>query len=870
MPFWFPLAHAANSFAVTGLMIAAAVTGRSELAAEIGLIHGALLITFQALSGDARCLALRQDSRLTIDVLLTCRVVLLLPLGVAAWMLSAGTAGSGLLAALLVVRRGAEWLSELHLASRETAADYRSAMQYTALQTVLLGLVVVTGNRFDTPVGAAALCVWSCSPVLLCLRPLFETLAFRMRVDLSLLRSFVPYLGSTTVNAVGVFLFRWLIVGLAGKSTAGELFTAFSLGGIATTLFATAIGPSLVFQANHISRAKARLIYAVLTTYLAAGVLMLLLPDLTASLPDGLTVSRTVWTTTGLSVIGAVLMLVGLRSRFALLQHGGGSVFSRDVLYTASIVLAVPGLYYSLGVSALSFCFLANGLLFLMIYSCGVPEFRLKAVMATVAAWLQQHAPALTVVLLTTPVFFQLAGGLYNGSVRPEAGHLKTLPIPLSVAACYAGLLIMWNSVSFRGSRRVVLTAAGALMGVCLLQVMTGDGMERSRLVLAVQYLLPMPALVLGGIYGRRHSDSALVERVVFRVLAVLVPLQLLATVLSRSITLSPSTGFFSVYQHLQYVPAVFSSLYCFVLFRLFDHPGYRRGLFLLGPVMGIYAALSGSMLSMGFLVCAAGSFTAVRVWNNGHSRQVHALFGLTVGMLAVSMLTAKHLETNYMFQKTLEFTGDGIVLPMNLTERIRIWHYYFNGITESVTTAVFGHSTPPPRGQYPSGHNVVLDLMYNFGLIGLLPFAVLAGGTALLVLRNFSNVLRSDVLSSSVVSLVLLVGVDSLFKVGLRQPWPGLIMYFLWGVTVSRLHCFTEAASLRERQIVVRLPPRRPEGIRVASSIRATAAATLSRLTVAEECPSGLQYIRNREDWLGVPEDDFAEEASIPADETR
>src|SRR5262245_217523 len=126
MSYGFPLAHAANTFAMTVLMIVLALCGRSEMAVEVGLVHAATLITFQAFSGDARSLLLRVEGRLLPDALLRLRLTLALPLAGAAWLLSAGVSlADPQLAAALIVRRIVEWVAELHLAESEFRGEER-------------------------------------------------------------------------------------------------------------------------------------------------------------------------------------------------------------------------------------------------------------------------------------------------------------------------------------------------------------------------------------------------------------------------------------------------------------------------------------------------------------------------------------------------------------------------------------------------------------------------------------------------------------------------------------------------------------------------------------------------------------------------
>ena len=54
----FPLAFLLNTFSMAAMLLLVGMFGRSEIAADIGLVQGATLALFYALSGNARNLIL--------------------------------------------------------------------------------------------------------------------------------------------------------------------------------------------------------------------------------------------------------------------------------------------------------------------------------------------------------------------------------------------------------------------------------------------------------------------------------------------------------------------------------------------------------------------------------------------------------------------------------------------------------------------------------------------------------------------------------------------------------------------------------------------------------------------------------------------
>jgi len=136
--------------------------------------------------------------------------------------------------------------------------------------------------------------------------------------------------------------------------------------------------------------------------------------------------------------------------------------------------------------------------------------------------------------------------------------------------------------------------------------------------------------------------------------------------------------------------------------------------------------------------------------------------------------------------------TDDGKL--KNLQERFGDWHLYRAGIVESPKTLLFGHSMPLPREVRTSAHNFYIDLAYNFGILALAPIAALLAYTIWLLWRRRELLRTSEptlVLAAVVLFLVL---IESNLKVSLRQPYPGIAIYFLWGVLLSRLRAPAKA----------------------------------------------------------------------------
>jgi hypothetical protein len=129
--------------------------------------------------------------------------------------------------------------------------------------------------------------------------------------------------------------------------------------------------------------------------------------------------------------------------------------------------------------------------------------------------------------------------------------------------------------------------------------------------------------------------------------------------------------------------------------------------------------------------------------------------------------------------------------LPKNFLERISDWHLYASRIGESWTTLLLGHPRPLDREILTSPHNYYLDFLYNFGVLPFLPLVGLVGVTLYGVWRWRREILRSEPLLGLTCVVLFLILVDNNFKVTLRQPYPGIVTFFLWGVLLARLKRF-------------------------------------------------------------------------------
>lgn len=844
MGYSFPLAFMANTFAMTCLLIALGLTGNSVMAAEVGIVQGATLALLYAFSANARSLILGKSATVSAYSVAIWRLSLLVPLAILSYWLSVNAAGVGaLLAIILIARRCIDWLSEIHLSEMERLGHQDVARRYLWLQSVLMLLVLVwlIGNF---PLPLLGLGIWAFTPIFFSIGFIGKSIAAASdAIQGGIFAKVLPHFGSTAIIGITVYVFRLLILLITGKETAGDLYTAFAIGGLTGSVFANALGASI---ALHEERSGARyfpsLLRHLLNLSLLIGISIFIVSKMHILDLGWTGKTNFFWQATGLSMIGGVIMVYAQRVRFRLLQGDEEhDVFGPDVLMNILIIASVPFAFYLLGRDAMGALYLLSSLFAYVFYISARKEKKENQEALETLSGKGKALRMLIGMLLLLPIFFQLNHGIFNSnaSTFDSGGVLRELPIPVSVLVCYGGILLL-------GTYRKASVSFGFIFLTCVLMMMSviiltqGQAAEQqAKFILLIQFVLPMVALVLGQVYEplKANLQDATYAKAFFWILLVTLPIQLFFTWRSELVGvgyLSPSVGFFSVYQHLQYVPVIFVSAYLISLFSLWDRYIYKIILFLFVPFMAIYAAASLSMLAMGLLGGGILVFTLSKI----KSERLPLVLLLLTIVFSLGYLhhekdkpwVAEKFEVLIKFLPNQQVVVDDVnaindptiidhkvvinnkkevvndivennsetkieekntVIP-NVIQRFAYWKYFANQVTSSSRSFFLGIPEPPNRSQYPSAHNYYLDFIYNFGALALLPMLLLISYTVFMVFRNRSKVCKSPSLLGLCVVVLFLLFVDNFLKVGLRQPYPAIFSFFLWGVLLTKLSVIT------------------------------------------------------------------------------
>jgi hypothetical protein len=786
MKYIFPASVMANTFAMTGVMIVLSFAGKSDIAADIGIVHGVTVALFYAFSANARNMILNPSSGVSSRTILASRLLLLLPVGVVSFLLSTQVAGVDMqLAFGLVLRRCAEWIAEVYVSEVELRNESKSAAKFFVLQTVLTSAVVVWVLADVLP-PLPVLIVWGASPLWFCSNLLYQRSLIGSVAERTWLKQ-LPHFGSTAVIGVSVFVFRLLLLLLVGKAVAGDLYTVFAIGGLLGTVFAQAIGPTLILQeARGAGRRLPAWLKSAVVLSLVSGVALV---GMASVRPDQLLwtgKSSFFWMGMGLSLIGGVVMVVAQLERLILLQrHADKDVFGPDVFANILLIASIPYGYYLFGINAMAGLYLISSLLSLIAYSSAVRGIDLWAL--RFPSWVNP-VKGFIVLFLIIPIFFQLSGEIFRDPENSfkAGGILTRLPIPVSVFACYGGIILLGRFEQAHKALTVIFFTFTLMLASSILLTHEQASQEQAKLILLIQFVLPMFALVLGQQFVTTDRAKSVLAPVLLFTLCIMVPAELVATWARGQLFLSPYVYFFSVYQLYQYVSAMFATVYVLALFSLWDESRYRFVLLTLSVPVSIFVAAAMSTLAAGALIAGALGFAAHRLLSGRGLRHVLILIlSICLSLFSYLLIIKK---TSTFADKYQEVTVENLELPKNMAHRVEYWRFYSTEVFKNVEVAALGHAVPPDRAQYPSAHNYYLDFAYNFGLLALLPLLGLIGITLNMVYRNWSAIVTSPPLLGLVSVVLFLLLVDNSLKVGMRQPYSGILTFFLWGLLLTEL----------------------------------------------------------------------------------
>ncbi len=788
----FPLAALFNSFSMTALMLVLGVAGWYEVVADIGLVQGVTLALFYGFSANARNLILADANGFMATRLLQSRLILLLPLASVAYYLSVYVGMVSVsLAVVLIVRRMSEWIGEIGHAMHERMNQTEFARQVLVLECITLILTLLF-LWFGLDL-AFSMIPWALVPLLATRR---AKLLWRLKEGRINFQALLPHFGSTAIVGISIYIFRFSIVSLTGKTIAGELFTAFAIGGLIPTIIGQAFAPTLVqrFSASSLNR---WLLFVSVPAFSLAVVLIALAVDPTQWVL-ALGHSRVFWLAVGFSIAGGAIMshAVVMRTRLAQ-EEEGSSVFGSDLLANVLVVASVPFFHQVIGPDSLAGMYaLSSCLCLIFLRGAGQRQSLNTPYLMPVLLWIGG--------LLIFPIFFLIDTGLFRDPsfIFDTCGTISCLPIPISVLALFGGIALLGNYVAAIRTLTVVFLTLLLFVATFFITAQGSSMYYGIKLILLAQFLLPIFGLILGQMYGSATQEP-IFERVALWILLLVVLAQLAATWLQGNTAMSSMIFVFSIYQHLEYYPMIVAALVTMASLALWNQGIVARMvLTILMPAAMVQIIGSMSIMAIFGLIFGLTGFAFAHL-RKGKSRRwatsmlvATLLCGVAYGVANVPGALQSWLNPadkpvfNMQWPDTPSsvYSPEGDILSKKVSSRLDSWRYYADGVVESPQAFLFGRESHPDRNLYPSAHNYWLDVLYNFGALALLPLIILLLETLRSLWWRRTDILANPVLLGTVMAVVYLLLGESMISTGMRQPYSGIITFFVWGLLITRL----------------------------------------------------------------------------------
>ena len=211
------------------------------------------------------------------------------------------------------------------------------------------------------------------------------------------------------------------------------------------------------------------------------------------------------------------------------------------------------------------------------------------------------HVQAVILFLVFFPLFFLLSGAVFTSDnfMYESQGKLLLLPLPIASVFCFIGIAFLLRLEKRHFGTGVIFSTFMLMMLSIVASSSETGKTELAKFLLLVQFILPMFALVLGQLYLVPKSNYLRYEAVALYMLLLVIPLEVIATIIKGSGLLSPDLYVFSLYQYLQYLPVIFIGLYFLTINSLYENNKLRYLVLFLAPWMGIYLAASLSILAV-------------------------------------------------------------------------------------------------------------------------------------------------------------------------------------------------------------------------------------------------------------------------------
>lgn len=579
-------------------------------------------------------------------------------------------------------------------------------------------------------------------------------------------------LTSSFFLSVSNFYFRYFIYILFPKELAASAFTFFTLGSFPASIYSLILAPSLVKDKFKLSDIKPILFVYFIYLLLGIGIVYLYFNKIFITQNINYLIA-------GCSMVGSLIMVCAFHKRQIMIHNiqNRSLCFQIDIFYSLSVIALVP-IIYSLGDEKfLPISFLLTSILAFIFYGI---EFKILKFKYLYLISLTIFIPIFLILFDKEYTFFPK---LYY-SIDPffnSSFDFSTLPVPISFfVILFIFFLIIKNYLIEKEILYILsLTIIFGLTSISVLK----ENLKSENIYILLQFSFPLFAFIVGYEFAKLKSQHIKFYKILFYLYLFIISFQFIDILRSQSLILNSNLSSIGIYKHLQYVSQtigiVFLISICFLLkYKFFN----RVQLFILILMINLYLVFSTSISGLIYTIVLS-LLLIFGIFHKMLKNNIIYIFLLIPFILIVFLIIQYEQQPSYLVETTyFKFIN---FLPL-LFERFSSMIYFIKEVS-STGDFLFGKNNLGEFNLlYNTSFNYFIDIIYNLGVLTLLPTILLF----LIYFKRYLIYLRSTqidfILFLSSTILIFLI-VDTFIKSSLREIYIGSIIYFLWGFS----YCF-------------------------------------------------------------------------------
>lgn len=573
--------------------------------------------------------------------------------------------------------------------------------------------------------------------------------------------------GSSLAIATSNFLFRFFIVILNSANLSSTLIVGFMFGSLPVSLFFHIFGASIVrenFNLKFVTK-----IFKIIFVILLVLCFLLIYRYINIFSLTPLDSSSLLIVTASCSVIGCFPMMLGLYRRQLYIQRiVKENFFYLDMIYSFGVILIIPIIYVLGNTNYYVLSFFVTGILSSIIYF-----------FSNIIA--KQKIIKLLLFLLPIPLFLTLFNplkkldvSLFNSLDIDMVNHIYSLPIPISIFVLPIVILALLSKIKFQiySIYFFIFSFFISVFSLLFMQRLTF-----LNVLNLVQFFLPMSALICGEVVGKLENYKNNFLKYLFYISSTIILFDIFRMIILIYKNINLDLGIFAIYKDFEYTAAILLICISLSLITFIQKNNFIK----LENVI--------TLILLSFYIIFKNSLV------------IYLLVSILLILILITKIKfIKINKYNYIFTGLLviitfyiinnfrlSYSNSSEFFEIFFNHRLQSYFLFVEEIFMNIQNFLFGSNIENKLYlKVPGVFNYYFDYIYNFGFISLLPFLYLIYLTfsktweiRKIISNNFQNLFLFF-------SLGYIIFIDSTFGSSLKQPYSGVLIYFIWGLYLS------------------------------------------------------------------------------------